>query len=174
METSLTIASKRDERAYADRALPPEIVDRILDAGRLTGSARNRQPWRFFVATDAGARERLSAAVYVPRTVAAAALVVTIAVRAAGSGLAAFDAGRAAQNMMLAAWGEGVASCPNGVSDMDAARSVLGVDDDEAVVSVISFGEPARARDPERRTALEWSARANRLALADLVVPVTG
>jgi len=64
--------------------------DRLPDGGRLAGSARNRQPWRFVVVE----RREL---------VEQAALV---AVPVCKSGL---DGGRAAQNM-LAAWNEGVAS----------------------------------------------------------------
>ena len=44
MDTFLAIASKRDTRRYADRAIPQEIAERILQAGRVSGSARNRQP----------------------------------------------------------------------------------------------------------------------------------
>lgn len=44
MDTLLAIASKRDTRSYANRPVPEEVERRILDAGRLSGSARNRQP----------------------------------------------------------------------------------------------------------------------------------
>jgi nitroreductase len=44
MDTWLAVASRREVREYADRELPGEVVRRILDAGRLAGSARNRQP----------------------------------------------------------------------------------------------------------------------------------
>jgi nitroreductase len=75
-----------------------------------------------------------------------------------------FDVGRCTQNMMLAAWNEGVASCPNGVRDPDAAAAVCGGD----VKAVISLGYPARPRDPSRRSAEEWSERANRTPLDEL------
>src|SRR5687768_13982362 len=100
MDTFLTIASKRDQRQYADRDIPTEVRDRILDAGRIAGSAVNRQPWRFFVLESAGAVERVAETVYAPQNVLGARLVVAIVVR----GSPGFDAGRAAQNMMLAAW----------------------------------------------------------------------
>jgi nitroreductase len=170
MDVRLAIASKRDHRDFAPRPIPPDVLDRILDAGRLAGSARNRQPWRFFVAEDAADRADLARCVYVPRTVSGAAVAVALAVRLGGSALGGFDGGRAAQNMMLAAWSEGVASCPNGVADNAAARMVLGVDEDETPMVVISFGYPARPRDPHRRSADEWSARATRLALDRFVV----
>jgi nitroreductase len=47
MDTFLAIVSKRDTRRYSERRIPGETIERILEAGRLAGSARNRQPWRF-------------------------------------------------------------------------------------------------------------------------------
>jgi len=170
MDVRLAIASKRDHRNFDPRPVPRDVLDRILDAGRLAGSARNRQPWRFFVAEDPVSRAGLARCVYLPRTVATAAAAVAIAIRLGGSALGGFDAGRAAQNIMLAAWSEGVASCPNGIADTDAARGVLPVDDDETPLIVVSLGYPSRPRDPARRSADEWSARAARLALERFVV----
>ena len=72
--------------------------------------------------------------------------------------------------MLLAAWSEGVGSCPNAVSDHEAARAALEVvDEDDKIVIVLSFGYPARQRDPSARTAEEWSVRANRRPLEDVV-----
>jgi hypothetical protein len=69
--------------------------------------------------------------------------------------------------MMLAAWNDGVASCPNGIADADAAAALLG---GEAAI-VLSLGYPARPRNAER-SAGEWSARANRRALGELVTRI--
>lgn len=106
------------------------------------------------------AKERLADAVYAPENVLSATLVVAV-VGEAG----AFDTGRCVQNMMLGAWGEGVVSCPNGIRDAEAAAETCGGD----VRAVISFGYPARPRDPASRDAADWSARANRKPLAELV-----
>lgn len=159
MDAFLAIASKRDERRYADRPVPERVVRRLLDAGRLSGSSKNTQPWRFVVADTADALRRLADVVYEPANVGGAALAVAVV------GKRNFDTGRAAQNMMLAAWNDGVASCPNGVADADAARELLG----DEVGIVLSFGYPARPRRPEERPAGEWSARAERRQLDDLV-----
>jgi nitroreductase len=86
-----------------------------------------------------------------------------------GKGPVAFDAGRAAQNMMLAAHGEGVGSCPNGIADREGMQAVLGHDDDEQVATLISFGYPARPRDPGRRSPEEWIARADRLPFEQVI-----
>jgi nitroreductase len=162
MDVFLAIASKRDKtHPYAERKIPDEVVQRILDAGRLAGSAQNRQPWRFLVVDDAARRERLAEAVYEPGNVREAALVVAIA------GTRAFDIGRCAQNMMLAAWSDGVASTPNGVADADAATEALGLE--EPPVTVLTFGYPARHRGADSRAPDDWSARANRKPLDELV-----
>jgi len=161
VDTFLAIASKRDTRRYADTPVPEDVVTRILDAGRVTGSAQNRQPWRFLVVEDAERREQLAEAVYEPGNIRGAQLVVAIA------GSRPLDIGRCAQNMMLAAWNDGVASCPNGIADADTAKEALGLD--EPPVIVLSFGYPARHPGAERRSAEEWSARANRRPLDETV-----
>jgi nitroreductase len=167
VDTFLAMASRREVREYSDRAVPEDVVRRILDAGRIAGSSRNRQPWRFLVVADPGRRERLADAVYAPDNVRGAALVVAIAVR--GGGPASFDAGRAAQNMMLAAWNEGIGSCPNGMPDPDGAATLLDLEEDERPAIILTFGDPARARDPQRRSPEEWIARADRRSFDDVV-----
>src|SRR5215218_787722 len=165
MDTFLTIASKRDQRRYADRDIPIEVRDRILDAGRIAGSARNRQPWRFVVLDSRDLVEQVAETVYAPRNLLGARLVVVIVVQ----GNPGFDAGRAAQNMMLAAWNDGVTSCPNGMPDAGKAAEVLGLGEDEHVLNVISFGYPARERNPEERPVEEWLSRAKRKPFDELV-----
>lgn len=167
METFLAIASRRDERRYLPDPLPPDAVEHVLDAGRLSGSSRNAQPWTFVVPEGRERIERLADAVTVPENVTSAGLVVGIVVD--GSGPVLFDAGRAAQSMLLAAWAYGIASCPNAIADLALARELLGCGPSEAPVIVLSFGLPERSRDPESRTAADWSARANRKALAEVV-----
>ena len=166
MDVYLAIVSKREVRAYADRPLPDDAVRRLLQAGRLAGSSRNRQARRFVVLRDV-ALARAADGVWSPENVRGAALAVAIVIR--GKGPTGFDAGRAAQNMMLAAWGESIGSCPNGIADPEALAAVLGHADDEQVATVLSFGYPARPVDPESRTPDEWIERADRLDFDDVV-----
>jgi nitroreductase len=167
VDTYLAIASRRDVKRYAPRPVPEDVVRRILDAGRLAGSAGNRQPWRFVVVGDRERVEQLAEAVYEPGNVRGAALVIVVTVR--GRGLAFFDGGRAVQNMLLAAWNEGVAGSPNGLPDRGRAGDLVGLDDEEQALVVLSFGYPARAVDPERRSPEDWSAGANRRPLDETV-----
>jgi nitroreductase len=167
MDTLLAIASRRDQRRYLPEPLDQDLVTRILDAGRLAGSGSNRQPWTFVVVESRERVEALAQTVFAPGNVLGAGLVVAIAV--SGKGPVSFDAGRAAQNMLLAAWNEGIASCPNGFTDRDAAHAALELGEHESPVIVLTFGLPQRVRDPESRTVEEWSARANRKPVADVV-----
>ena len=166
MDAYLAIVSKREVRAYAERPPPDDAVRRLLEAGRMAGSSRNRQARRFVVLRD-GALERAASAVHMPDNLRGAALAVAIVVR--GKGPTGLDAGRAAQNMMLAASNDGIGSCPNGIADPDALAAVLGTGDDEQVVTVLGFGYPAHPADPESRTPQEWIARADRLPFNEIV-----
>lgn len=167
METALTIASRRETRRYDERPIPPDVERAILDAGRLAGSAQNKQPWRFLVVESPEIRGRLAEMVFAPGNVRGARLIVAILV--SGKGPTSFDAGRAAQNMLLAAWDQGVGGSPNGMPDRDAAGEILGAREGESPAIVLTFGYPARKRDPSRRSPEEWSARANRRPLEELV-----
>jgi nitroreductase len=161
VDTYLAVASKRDERRYADRPIPDHVLERILDAGRLSGNSQNRQAWRFLVVEDRERRERLAEAVYAPWNIHRAATVIGITGRP-------YDAGRCSQNMMLAAWNEGVVSCPTSIRDAAGAAEALSLEEGELAM-LIALGYPERPRDPESRTAEEWSARAGRRPLAELV-----
>lgn len=166
MDTFLAIASRREDREYDERPLPDEAVTRILDAGRLAGSASNRQAWRFVVVESPERVEAIADAVYEPANVRGAQLVVAIVLTPKGSGL---DAGRAVQNMLLTAWNDGIGGTPNGLRDRDAMRDVLELGDDEHVAIVLSFGYPSKPRDPQRHTAADWSGRRDRKPLSELV-----
>ena len=168
MDAYLAIVSKREVREYAPRAIGADAERRILDAGRLAGSAQNRQRRRFVVVRDAAVREEAAASVFAGANVRGAALIVAIVVGSKGP--TQFDAGRAAQNMMLAASNEGIGSCPNGVADADRMRAALGPAEDERVATVVTFGFPAKPRrEPESLAPEEWVQRANRRPYEEIV-----
>jgi nitroreductase len=165
VDTFLAIVSRRETREYDGRPLPDDAVRRILDAGRLAGSSKNRQNRRFVVVRSR--TQEVAGAVWNPSNVLGAALVV--AVVTSGKGPLAFDAGRAAQNMMLAAWNDGIGSCPNGIPDADAMRRALDLAEDEQAAIVVSFGYPRDPGSPERRPPERWIERADRVPFDEAV-----
>ena len=154
-------------RAFSDRPLPAESVERILQAGRVTGSAMNRQPWRFVVLERPAVRAAVAEAVFAPANLTRAPLAVAIVIH--GGRTAEFDAGRAAQNMMLAAANDGIASTPNGVADGERFAQAIALEEGERPAIVLSLGYPARPRRVEERSAEEWVERANRKPLEEIV-----
>ena len=168
MDAYLAVASKREVREYAPRGIEPDVERRILEAGRVAGSSKNRQTRRFVVVRDEGVREEVASCVYAANNVRGAALVVAIVVGRKGP--TAFDAGRAAQNMMLAGCNDGVGSCPNGIAEADRLREALGHGEDEQVATVLTFGYPAKPRrDPQSLSAEEWVRRADRKPYEEIV-----
>ena len=63
-----------------------------------------------------------------------------------------WDLGRAAQNMVLAAWELGIGSAPATVYEHDRARELLGYPDDQHCEYILSFGYPADADRPHPPT----------------------
>ena len=162
MDVYVAVASKRDWRSYSDRPVPADVQRRILDAGRLAGSAVNKQPWRFVLVESEEAKQQVSQVVYAEGNIQTCSFAVAIATEGGGS---AIDVGRSLQNMFLVAWNDGVVSCPNGLADPEAAARICGGE----VKMILSFGYPARPRDVDARSADEWSARAKRAPLDELV-----
>lgn len=156
------IRTKRDSRAYQQQPIAPEVEGRILRSGRMAGSAKHAQPCRFVVLRDPAHRRELAACGDYTSHLPDAALVVAI-VTLPPSGqwdaerAMSFDAGRAAQNMMLAAWAEGIGSCPVTMHRHDDAARVLVLPEGHRVTWVLAFGYPTEAdanREPRARLPL--------------------
>jgi len=167
MDAYACITGKREIRTFADRPLERGVLLKILDAGRRSGSSRNRQPWHFVVIED---RQRLRALARCGRFaqhIAGAAAAVVILVDAARD---AFDAGRGAQNMVLAAWSLGIGSCPATLHRGDAARALLGAPGSKSIAIAASFGYPhPRGRGPLERAVLGVLTGRGRRPLASMV-----
>lgn len=156
------IRTKRDTRAYAPRPIPEEMLRRILQAGRMAGSAKGAEPCRFILLRDPARKQELAACGdYTEHLPSAPVLVAIVTLPESGQWdpvrATSFDAGRAAQNMMLAAWAGGVASCPVTMHRHDDAARVLGLPPNHRVTWVIAFGYPAEqtaARQPRPRRPL--------------------
>jgi nitroreductase len=170
VDAYLAVVSKREVREYLDRPVPDDIVTKILQAGRATGSSKNTQPWRFVILKDRQHRHDLANAIMAPRNLDRCAVAIAVVLL---NERLRFDAGRVAQNMMVAAWGLGVGSCPNSVrpDEHDRMRQDLGVPADAAIATIVTLGYPAPGQprprvkaDPEKILA-----RVNRLPLEELV-----
>jgi nitroreductase len=129
-----------------------------LQAGRMAGSSSNSQPIRFIVMRDRAVVEALVSASRGGAPALKSPLPIAIMLK---KGARDFDVGRAAQNMMVAAWADGVISCPFGIQDKELAQKVLGHPDDFEVSIGVAFGYPEEG-SPKGRGQM-------RLALEELV-----
>jgi len=151
METYEAILRKRDTRSYRPESLPEDVVHRILQAGRMAGSARAAEPVRLIAVQSQEQRDALAGCGQSTTHLRSAPFVVAIVLVPEFGVVGApftlfrgpFDAGRAGQNMMLAAWEMGVSSCPASMHDAEAAARVLSLPEGHYVINTIGFGVPA-------------------------------
>jgi nitroreductase len=147
METWDAIRSRRNVRSYDQRAIAPQDLDRILEAGRRAPSAGNQQAWDFVVCTDPEQLTQLArvgpAARHVAGSAAAVALVAPSSADARLRDLVQFDLGQATMSIMLAAADLGIGSAHAGAHDQELARRLLGLPEDRFCAVLITLGVPA-------------------------------
>ena len=141
MEAFEAIRTLLAVRRYLERPVPETIVHKIVEAGRLTGSAMNLQPWHFIVIQDRETLRRLGALARSGPYIAEAPLAIVVAVEK--TGYAVSDASRAIHSMLLTAWSEGVGSNWVGFGGLDKVNALLGVPGKLDVLAVLPFGYPA-------------------------------
>lgn len=144
-----TLRAQRAVRTFDQRPIPAEVLERIVDAGRLSPSSKNSQRWAFITCTDAALLQQLSKigdyADHLAGATAAIALLTPTVEEDWRASSIAFDLGQASQSMMLVAWEEGVGSVHAAVYDQPLTRSLLGYPDDWRCEYILSLGYP---KDP--------------------------
>ena len=129
-------------REYEDKAIPEDVLQRIVEAAQLTASSMNKQPWHFILVTDRDLLRKLGQAVRTGPYIAQAGAAVVVAIE--DTKFAVSDASRAIQSMILTAWSDGVGSNWAGFGGLDQAKALVGVPQDMDVLAVIPFGYPQR------------------------------
>jgi nitroreductase len=141
------IVKLRAIRDYEDKPLADKDLAAILEAGRWTGSSKNRQDWSFVAVTDPDRLQGLAAFGDFTQPVHDSVATIVLVQEETGY---EFDIGRAAQNMMLAAKAIGVASCPITLHRSDGAREFLGAPANTVVRYAVALGYPSDHASPAR------------------------
>jgi nitroreductase len=134
-------------------------VERILQAGRLAPSAKNRQEWRFIVVNRADIREKLASASFGAEQIETASVVIAVCTTNVDyrmpNGQLSFpvDLGIAAAFMMLQATHEGVSSCAMTTFDEQEVQDLLSIPHAMRVVVMLALGYtdqqlPSQSRKP--------------------------
>ena len=150
METLQAIETKRAVRDFVNQAVPEEIIDEILHAGRRAQSSKNEQPWHFIVVQEREILAALAKCGQYAGHLAGAAFAIAIVSDTEWM----FDIGQAAAYLQLAAWDLGVSSCIASLQQREQAKAILEVPADRYLELAISFGyaaQPPKARKSGRR-----------------------
>lgn len=147
-ETYRSIIGLRTVRRFRPEPLSQDDLTAVLEAGRWTGSSKNRQSWLFLVVTSRDQLDRLAeCGDFTQPLRAAVAAIVPIRTPDGYD----WDLGRLSQNMMLAAAARGVGSCPITLHREECGREVLGVPDDHGCRFLIALGYPDEDSEKDGR-----------------------
>jgi nitroreductase len=151
MDTFACIRTRRTTRNFLPKDVPPEAIRRILEAGRLTPSARNLQPWQFVAIQNKDVLRQLAPLCTTGRFIEQAACAVAVVTDPANS-WHEIDGARAVQNMELAGWNEGLGTCWIGGMERERIKDLLGIPRTLHLLTILPFGYPAAASPRRRRT----------------------
>lgn len=169
MDVFEAITTRRSIRKYKQEPIDEGKLHKVLEAARLAPSAANRQPWRFILVRNPKIKENLKAAYNREWFTSAPAIVVACAVpgeawvRRDGEEYWKVDVSIAMQNLVLAAWEEGLGTCWIGAFNEEEAKRVLGIPSDIRVVAMTPLGYPDEEKGPvTNRKPLEEILHYNR------------
>ena len=141
------ILKLRAIRDYQPDAISDDDLAKILEAARWTGSSKNRQNWSFVVVADPDRLQALAGYGSFTKPIRESAATIVLVEESGGN---AFDIGRAAQNIMLAAKAVGVATCPITLHDSEGAREFLGAPAKATTKYAVAMGYPTETAEPRR------------------------
>ncbi|MGQ9478716.1 MAG: nitroreductase family protein [Thermoproteota archaeon] len=161
MEVFEAIETRRSIRVFQDKPVKGEKLMKILEAARLAPSAGNRQPWRFIVVTNPKVRDEIRIAkerIMRPPPgrkgplYSASVVIVGCALpdeSFPGTDFWKIDIAIALQNLVLAAWEQGLGTCWIGVfHDEEEIKKVLGIPKEARIVAMVAVGYPAEEKGP--------------------------
>jgi nitroreductase len=152
MDALECLRTRRSVRAYTDRPVPREIIESVVDAGRLAATGINLQPWQFVVVTDPDTRRKLAGITDHGKFIDQAP--VCIAVFCEDIKYYLEDGCAATQNILNAARAHGLGSCwiaGDKKPYCPLIRELLGAPETHRLVSLVALGYAAEAREPQKK-----------------------
>jgi len=146
------ILNRRSIRRYENKEIPKDVLDKIVEAGRQSPSAANRQPYHFVIVTDSEIKKELKGLVSRFLKDAPVVIVGCANPKALLTGKwATVDTTIALENMVLAAWSLGIGSCWIGSFNEEKTKELLKIPEDWKVVALVTFGYPAEQPKPRKK-----------------------
>ncbi len=168
MEYQKLVSARYSVRAYQSDPVPDDVLERILEAGRLAPTAANRQAFRILVIHTAGRESELGRVypqewfVQPPLGMGVVALPGENWVRSDGRNYCDVDAAIVMDHLILAAAELGLGTCWIGAFDPAAAREVLGLPDDVEPIVFTPLGYAADEPRAKKRKPLAELVRYER------------
>lgn len=160
MDAITALKTRHSVRAFEDRPIPKEILEDIVDCGRLAASAINIQPWEFVVLTTPELLRKVADSTDHGKFIAQAAACIAVITQTTKYYLE--DGSAATENMLVAAHAHGVGTCWVAGDKKPYAPEVcriLGAPEGFKLVSLIALGYAAEdPRKPKRplTDVLHW------------------
>jgi len=137
------VKSKLDIREFEDKPVPFEVILKILDAARYTGSGKNTQHWRFILVRDKENLKKLAEDSITGKWAINGAFAVIILTNPTYP-FHLLDAGRVVQSMQIVAWSLGVASGIFTGIVHEKLRKDFNIPNDLYPSAVVVFGYPKK------------------------------
>ena len=156
MDAIEVLKTRRSIRHYQPGLVAREVLEDIVDCGRLAATGRGEQPWEFVVATSKEAREKLASLATNGKFIAEAGACIAVFCKDTTYYLE--DGSAASQNLLLAAKAHGLGSCWVAGDKKSYAEDVarlLGVPEGHKLVSLIAIGHPAETPERKKRPLSE-------------------
>jgi len=153
--------SRASVRRYENRPVPREVLEEIVDCGRLAPSGGNQQAWVFVVVTDPDLRRQIAGFAAHGKFVAEAPACVAVFC-GKGALCEVEDACAATENMIIAAWAHGIGSCwinSHRKAHSAAVEELLRCPETHELVTMFALGYPADDRRRPKKTleeVLRW------------------
>lgn len=173
------LASRYSVRDFLPDPIPDEVLNEILEAGRLAPSSQNRQPWRYVVIKDPAQIKKLSlnsgllglSNLFIRK---APCLIAACADSSRGLRLNSHeyylvDVAISVQQMVLAAWNRGVGSCWMAAYNEKTLKKFLDLPKSWRVVALLPFGYPAEKKTAYSKALSFFPGSKNRLPLEKIV-----
>lgn len=155
MDTWTAITSRRNVRQYTEQAIPPDDLDRVLEAARRAPSSQNAEWWDLVVVTDRAKLEALSKvwqyAGHVAGSQATIALVAPASSNDIERQVIQYDLGQMSMQLMIAAADLGIGTGHAAVGDQDLARQLLGLPEGKFCAWLIALGYPEKPLQPIKK-----------------------
>jgi len=160
MEVLPEILERHSVRSFTAKSLDKDQVERIMEAGRLAPSAKNRQEWRFIVIQKKEIRQKIMEAAFSQEYVGQAPVIVAVCTTNIDyrmpNGQASYpiDLAFAASHIVLQAVHEGLGTCCITTFDEQEVREILTVPFSMRVVLLILIGYADQTPEPTPRKSL--------------------